>query len=126
MVPVAATVTVNGTRLSAGTLSFRPYAAKGNQSLHHPTGDIDASGNYELVTVGRKGAPPGWYKVLVFADANAQPPKSSAHPLPPKWLVDVKYTKEETTDLTVEIAATPGPRYRSEEHTSELQSLRHL
>src|SRR4051794_919497 len=64
--PVAGKVTLAGKPLKVGTVSFRPDASRGNTSKHIPTGAIDAAGNYELVTVGKKGAPPGWYKVLVF------------------------------------------------------------
>src|SRR5262245_48110528 len=68
--PVTGQVTLDGKPLKVGSVSFRPDAARGNASLHHPTGEIDDQGRYTLVTVGRKGAPPGWYKVLVFADEN--------------------------------------------------------
>jgi hypothetical protein len=104
--PVAGTVNVNGQPLTLGTVSFRPDATRGNASLHHPTGEIDAHGHYELSTVGKKGAPPGWYKVLVFADLNQQ--KGPIHPEMPRWAVNVKYTRVETSDLYVEVVEKPG------------------
>jgi hypothetical protein len=106
-VKVAGKVTVNGLPLTIGAVSFRPDAARGNRSLHHPTGEIDREGNFELYTVGRKGAPPGWYKVLVFADENQQ--KGQRHPALPRWATDGKYTREETTDLRVEVVEKPAP-----------------
>jgi hypothetical protein len=109
LVPVRGQVRVGTLPLATGTVSFRPDSAKGNQSQHHPTGVIDAQGNYELTTIGRKGAPPGWYRVLVFADANAASAGSAAHPLPPIWLVHAKYTNPNTTDLVVEVVAKAGP-----------------
>src|SRR5437016_4916210 len=51
-VPVTGRVTLDGRPLSVGAVSFRPDGARGNASMHVPTGDIDAAGNYELVTVG--------------------------------------------------------------------------
>ncbi|SRR6266404_423586 len=104
-VPVAGKVTLDGKPLSVGSVSFRPDASKGNKSMHVPNGDITAEGNYELMTLGKKGAPLGWYKVLVFADANTlatggAPP---VHPLPPKWMMNAKYTGEKTTNLSIEV-----------------------
>jgi hypothetical protein len=110
LVPVAGVVWVNGKPLTTGSVSFRPDADKGNTSLHHPTGSVGADGRFELFTVGRPGAPPGHYKVLVFADANTDPnTRTAAHPKPPAWLTDVKYTSERTTDLRVEVVPTAEP-----------------
>ena len=101
LIPVRGTVTLTGRRLTAGYVSYRADAGQGNQTLHIPTGQISAEGRYELFTNGRAGAPPGWYKVLVFADENQR--QGAVHPLRPKWLTDEKYTQEETTDLRVEV-----------------------
>jgi hypothetical protein len=111
-VPVAGRVMLDSKPLPVGSVSFRPDASKGNTSMHIPNGDIDAEGNYELVTLGREGAPPGWYKVLVFADANtlATAGAPPVHPLPPKWMMNVKYTSEKTTNLSIKVVdkAAPG------------------
>jgi hypothetical protein len=104
--PVSGKVTVNGERLTFGAVSFRPDAARGNGSRHHPTGVIGADGTYRLYTVGRPGAPTGWYRVLVFADENAE--QGEAHPLMPQWATDAKYTREETTDLWIEVVPRPA------------------
>jgi hypothetical protein len=106
LLPVAGRVTLNDQPLRSGSVSFRPDAAKGNASLHHPTGSIDPQGNYSLFTVGKKGAPPGRYKVLVFADANAQ--AGAVHPVPPRWLVPEKYLSEKSTPLAVEVVDAPA------------------
>ena len=73
-----------------------------------PSGAIDADGNYYLASKGKDGAPPGWYKVLVFADGNTTDNNPPAHPLPPNWLMNVKYTAESTTDLFIEVVETPS------------------
>jgi hypothetical protein len=106
-IPVAGQVTVNGQPLASGTVSFRPDPKRGNTSLHHPTGQI-ADGAFELYTLRQRGAPPGWYKVLVFADENQL--AGSVHPLLPRWATHPKYTTETTTDLFVEVTdqAAPG------------------
>jgi len=100
-VPVEGKATVNGVPLAIGHISFRPDTAKGNGTLHHPTGSFNAEGKYVLTTGGEKGAPPGWYKVLVFADENQA--AGVVHPHMPKWAIAEKYTREETTDLHVEV-----------------------
>jgi hypothetical protein len=104
-VPVAGTVQVNGVPLTAGSVSFRPDPARGNTSQHHPTGPIGPDGSFELSTLGRKGAPLGWYKVLIFADENQK--NGPVHPVMPRWATDVKYTSEQTTDLFVEVVEQP-------------------
>src|SRR5262249_14047953 len=72
VVPVAGKLTIDGQPLTTGSISFRPDAARGNRSQHHPTGTIDEEGRYQLFTAGKKGAPLGWYKVMVFAqESNA-------------------------------------------------------
>jgi hypothetical protein len=106
---VAGKVRLNGKALTVGVVSFRPDPSRGNMSRHVPTGTIDAEGNYELITVRKKGAPPGWYKVLVFADANTPPPGVPAHPQPPRWLTNGKYTDEQTTDLYLEVVENAAP-----------------
>jgi hypothetical protein len=108
-VPVSGKVTLDGKPLTVGAISFRPDAARGNASMHIPSGDIDPQGNYKLVTVGKDGAPLGWYKVLVFADANSLDGSNRASPLPPKWLMNAKYITEKGTDLSVEVVQTPEP-----------------
>src|SRR5262249_55941911 len=107
MLPVAGRVTLDGQPLKTGTVSFRPDPARGNTSLHHPTGEIDPQGYYVLVTVGQKGAPPGWDKGLVFATETARP-GAAAPPVRPRGLVPAPYTDEKTTPLSVEVVAPPA------------------
>jgi hypothetical protein len=104
--PVEGRITLAGKPLPGGTVSFRPAA--GNATLHHPTGRIAADGTFKLLTNGREGAPAGQYKVLIFSDANAEPGTNrSAHPQPPKWRVNAKYTTEGGTDLKADVVAAP-------------------
>jgi hypothetical protein len=87
-------------------VSFRPDAARGNASGHHPTGEI-VNGTFELYTARQKGAPPGWYKVLVFSDENST--QGGLRPVMPRWATHAKYTSEQTTDLFVEVVEKPAP-----------------
>lgn len=104
LAPVAGKVTVAGKPLKTGSVSFRPDVSKGNKSMHQPNGAIDAEGNFVLfVPPDRKGAPLGWYKVVVSAFDDPWPGK------PLKSFVDMKYADEKTTPLTVEVIATPEP-----------------
>jgi hypothetical protein len=108
LVRVTGRVTVAGAPLTTGVVSFRPDGSRGNTSQHHPTGRIDEQGNYELFTVGRSGAPVGWYKVVVIASEKGAS-GSGAHPVIPKSLVHARYGSEQTTDLVREVVAEPAP-----------------
>lgn len=100
LAPVVGKVTVNGKPLASGTVSFRPD--QGNKSQHQPNGVIDAEGNYEMtVPPGKKGVPPGWYKVVVMAYDDPQPGK------PLKSFIDMKFSDEKTTPLKLEVVDNP-------------------
>ncbi len=102
--PVAGTVTVNSRPVPSGTVTFYPDASKGNASPHLPTGIIEPDGRFEIcLPEDKKGAPPGWYRVVVFAANDPQPGK------PTKFFVSKKYTDRGTTPLSVEVVANPEP-----------------
>ena len=103
LAPVAGKVTLDGQPLQTGSVTFKPDAARGNASQHQPTSAIDADGHYELsVPPERKGAPPGWYQVVVTAYDNPRPGRL-------KTLIDVKYQDEKTTPLKIEVIENPEP-----------------
>jgi len=109
--PVSGKVTVNGQPLVAKSaiVVFKPDASKGNTTPHEPTAQVDSSGNYSLSTKNQRGAPPGWYKVLVTAVDTGAPPatkKLTRRPVP-KSLVAPKYGQEKSTPLHVEVVASP-------------------
>jgi hypothetical protein len=106
--PVSGTILVDGkplTDVPQGGVSFHPDAAKGNTSMHIPTGKIQADGRYELMTGGKRGAPAGWYKVRVSAFAN----RIEEGPVTPRYILDPKYYSPEKTDLSIEVVADPSP-----------------
>jgi hypothetical protein len=67
LIPVAGKVTIGGTPLAQGTVTFLPDESKGNTSKFSPTGMIQSDGTYKLMTSNTAGAPAGWYKVGVSA-----------------------------------------------------------
>lgn len=101
LIPVEGKVTVDGQPLTTGTVIFHPDTAKGNATMHEPRGELDQTGTYKIaVGTTTTGAPPGWYKVYVYAavKTNPQDPYS-----PEKWLVDPKYGDAATSGLAVEV-----------------------
>lgn len=113
-VPVSGRITVGGAPLTAAStvVLFKPDAARGNTSPWEPTGTVDGEGKYTLNTRGRRGAPPGWYKVIVTAvEARAiEPTKGPRTKLPiPKTLVPARYGQAVTTPLAVEVVDGPAP-----------------
>src|SRR5262249_51735700 len=62
VVRVQGKVTVNGDPLAAGVVIFQPDSARDNSSQQEVRGVIRPDGTYDLLTNGRAGAAPGWYK----------------------------------------------------------------
>ncbi len=112
--PVSGKVTLDGKPLTAATtiILFKPDAAKGNSSPFEPTGTVDDQGNYTLVTSGKKGAPPGAYKVVVTA---TEPPKDEGRRSPKhkrpggQTLLPSRYGQAATTTVAIEVVETPPP-----------------
>jgi hypothetical protein len=98
-VPVRGKVLVEGQSVNSGTVSFRPDADRGNQSMEQPAGMPQADGSFELATPNRKGAPLGWYRVLIMADNFL----AVDHPEGFKPLVNDRYLYFNQTDILVEV-----------------------
>jgi hypothetical protein len=111
-VPVNGTITFGGTPVTAAStiVLFKPDKSKGNESTFEPVGTVDAEGNYELTTEGRKGAPPGWYRVVVTAhDQNIQlTTKKRVQRPTPKGLLPARYGSFKTTNLLVQVVEEPA------------------
>ena len=111
LAPVSGKVLVDGAPLTKGTVGLIPDEARGNTSPYRPLAKIEPDGTYQAFTLQRPGAPLGWYKVTVWATANEAPPAES-HAVKdwvPQWLVHEKYTRAETTDLSIEVVEAPPP-----------------
>jgi hypothetical protein len=72
LVPVRGKLTVKGQPLFAGTVVFYPDRENGNLTAGEPRGFIE-QGIYELYSDDAEGAPPGRYKVAMFAVKGAWP-----------------------------------------------------
>lgn len=109
LLPVKGKVTLNGNPLPPGHASiwFVPDTSKGSQDTRFTSCQLNLAGEFELSTQGKEGLPLGWYKVVVYA-TKTEPP-SSPTGWTPEWIVPVKYTRAETTDLSVEVVAEPEP-----------------
>jgi hypothetical protein len=111
LVPVSGEVTLSGKPLTTGTVSLRPDSARGNTSQHQPTGRIDPQGRYTIYTTEQSGAPPGWYKVVVFASSQTDN-QGKAHPGMPQSIIDVRYNDPTKTPLAIEVkAGQPAAAY---------------
>jgi hypothetical protein len=113
LVPVTGKVILDGQPWTIGDVGFFPDADKGNTNQQASVGVIAADGVYQLLTAGKRGAPPGWYKVVVWATndpaAAGNPWGTDGKPRPINWLIDAKYTNKDTTTLTVEVVENPLP-----------------
>jgi hypothetical protein len=110
--PVSGKVMLNNEPLTAETTTvlFVPDAARGNTSSLEAAGTVDEQGTYTLFTRGKKGALPGWYKVVVTATelSTASSKTPLRHRPVPKSLVPGKYGLAKTTDLAVEVVERPA------------------
>jgi hypothetical protein len=104
--PIVGKVTVNGTPLGTGSVTFHPDAGKGNNSPHIPVGTLDSEGTYQLMSATREGAPPGWYKVTVSAQEPIDPKNPYALP---KHLISPKFNDAGTSGLEIEVVEKPQP-----------------
>ena len=107
LVPVRGKVLLGDKPLTTGVVVFRPDAPKGNTSKHEPRGQIDADGNYKLMTDQKEGAAPGWYKVGIIA---ARQPTDPKRPYAlPRSLIPLIYNDPEKSGLALEVVEKPGP-----------------
>jgi hypothetical protein len=108
--PVSGAVTLDNAPLTESTtvILFKPDAARGNTSPSEPVGTVDSRGVYRLNTQGKKGAPPGWYKVVVSAIDSRAARDTSHHRPAARSLVPAVYGQASTTPLAVEVVEDPA------------------
>jgi hypothetical protein len=110
--PVTGKITLDDGPLTATNtmVLFKPDSRRGNNSPFEPAGAVDSQGNYTLVTKGKNGAPPGWYKVTVTATeprgAEEKGPRN--HRPGPKSLLPAKYGQAATTTVAIEVVENPA------------------
>jgi hypothetical protein len=113
-VPVSGRITLDGKPLTATTtvVLFKFEVARQGPKTVEPTGTVDGRGNYTLFTAGKKGAPPGRYKVIVTATevhADGGGPGAPNHRPRPKSLVPAQYGQVATTPIAIEVVEAPAP-----------------
>jgi hypothetical protein len=117
-VPVSGRITVNGEALQSkgGVVNLVPNKDKGNTTTLEPVGTVDENGVYTVYYAkGKKGAPPGWYRVQVSAmPPGDQPPpmprpRRRGSPPPPPPLFKLKYTRANDSGLEIEVVRDPAP-----------------
>jgi len=106
LIPVSGKVTVAGTPLHRGNVSFRADTAAGEKTAAEPYGEISADGTSTLFTSKKKGAPLGKYIVLVEASEEIDPKNASATP---KSLINRKYADPSKPLLRIEVVESPKP-----------------
>lgn len=101
LVLVNGSITASGKPLQKGIVVFHPNKDKNNLATDEPRGEIKPSGGYELSSRGHLGAPPGWYRVAVFAvEVQVSPDGKHRTPIA---LVDKKYRDPLTSGIEVKV-----------------------
>lgn len=100
LVRVQGTVRHQGQPLASGSISLRPDTSG---VWHQPTGVIAADGHFEIYTDRRAGAPPGDYRVIIFANAPVMTSTGRASPGLPQSLIPRRYQDPATTPLRLKV-----------------------
>jgi hypothetical protein len=101
VLPVAGRVLLEGQPLHGGYVKFHADASKDNQTQIVPSSEIDANGNYVLSTGSQRGAPPGWYRVVIAPAETDDSSKGVGKDFKPSF--NVKFTRDYSTPLQVEV-----------------------
>ena len=98
-------VSYGGQPLVTGTVSLRAW--NGNETRHQPTGLINERGEYRIYTTNLPGAPPGWYRAVVFA-TEPLVDNGKVSPSLPKSIIPVHYNNVGTSPFTIEVKPNPA------------------
>lgn len=114
VLPVAGRVLLEGQPLSGGFVKFhadasksqafgkeKPPSSQESQSQFVPAGEIDANGNYELHTGHQRGAPPGFYRVVIVPAESYDSARAGNKDSKPPF--NVKFMRDDRTPLRVEV-----------------------
>jgi hypothetical protein len=111
-VTVTGKVTLDGTALTSGMVTFNPDTASGNTSKFKPFGQIGSDGTYTLTTgtsTGTvKGAPLGKYKVTVSTMTPTMSTDPKAAP-PTPVTINAQYLDEAKTPFQLEVSEKAAP-----------------
>lgn len=106
--PVQGRISLDGKPISRGAVTLHP--AVPGTTWHQPTGMIEPAGQYVVYTNGRAGAPPGSYRVVVFATEATMTPEGTARPGLPKSLIPARYNQVDQTPLQLNVVAHPASK----------------
>ncbi len=96
---------VGDSPVTAGQVSLVPVTVDKGKPIPPSSGTIDASGNYEIFTGGKAGAPLGKYKVAVTP---SMVPVEGAK-APPKAPFNPKYQIADKSKLEIQVVDSPAP-----------------
>jgi hypothetical protein len=105
--PVKGKVTVEGQPLTGGNISLIPVAVTNDKTIPPSAGEIKSSGEYEIFTGGKSGAPAGDYKVVITPPMMPMD-MAAGQKGPPKLPFNMKYGNPKDTPLQVKV---PGGDY---------------
>lgn len=100
-VPVSGKVSVNGTPVTSGQVSFIPAAGTEGGGLS--AGPIDNAGTYTISTGGSAGAPLGKYKVTVTPSMVPSGGKGM-----PAVAFNKRYLDSKSSPITIDVVANPA------------------
>lgn len=103
-IKVEGLVTVDGSPLPNGTISFRPIESKGNTQKHEPYATIGPDGKYKVMTAGKEGCAPGWYRVII----ESSEPLAEGEMKASESRINTKYNDARTTDIEIEVVEKPA------------------
>ncbi len=98
LLSVSGSITCDGAPLTEGSVRFVPDTGKGNTAKLEPAGTI-SGGKYSVLTDGKSGAPPGWYKVSVASGVIPDSTKPNVSTAP----FAAKFSNPDTSGLSVEV-----------------------
>jgi len=102
MAPVKGKATLDGAPLTAGHVVLHPEKVDPSAKVPPSAGTIDSSGNFEIFTGGKPGAPLGKYKVIVTP---SMVPAQGGTPAAAK--IDQKYMVPNQTPLSIDVVDSP-------------------
>jgi hypothetical protein len=101
--PVKGTVKVGKELVTSGQITLIPVQAGGEGKVPPSSGQISESGEYEIFTGGKSGAPKGRYKVGVTP---SMVPKEGAKG-PPKAPYSDKYRNPQASGVEIDVTESP-------------------
>lgn len=104
LVPVKGKVTVNDKPLAGGSVTLQSLDPQKAKELPPSIGQISESGDYEIRTEGKEGAPEGKYRAVVNPSMMPAPGTKKM-----EFPFDQKYSNLNTSTLALEVVPNAAP-----------------